>query len=148
MRARLILAGLGLAVIATVVVFVVSRDGDDQRREATSVPGLETRIVTAGEVDVEIQPRQLDDRGAVFAISFDTHSVELAMDVASGPQLEVDGTTWRVAEWDGDGPGGHHREGELRFDPAGSATGTARLVIPGLPEAVDASWQLEEGPAE
>jgi hypothetical protein len=103
---------------------------------------LATKTIEAGEVTVEIDPVTIDDDGASFEITFDTHTVELDTDVARESTLEVDGETWSGASWKGDPPSGHHREGTLTFEPAGAATGTARLVIGGLDEPVEASWDL------
>ena len=139
MPRRLILVGLGLLVItATVVVLTRSADPDSSSDDEAA---LETRIVAAGEVDVKIEPRQLDDRGAVFAITLDTHSGDLSADLTSAT-LDVSGLSWPGAAWSGDEPGGHHREGELRFESGGVATGTARLALPGFPRPVEVTWEL------
>lgn len=141
MRRSLILAALGVIVVAAAVaVFaVVGREHDPTLvREG----GLEARTVSSGEVDIKIEPRQLDDQQAVFAITLDTHSVELSADL-SRATLEVDGITWPVEEWSGDGPGGHHREGELRFASSGTAIGTARLAFRDFPEPVEVTWEIE-----
>ena len=142
MPRRLILGAVAVVVLLGGGLLIASRGGDDGEPAATSVTGLETRTVGAGEIDIKIEPRQLDDRGAVFAITLDTHSVELAMDLAAA-ELSVGDTSWPVAGWDGDGPGGHHREGDLRFDAAGAAVGTARLTLPGFSEPVEVTWELE-----
>ncbi|HEX7165531.1 MAG TPA: hypothetical protein VF230_00990 [Acidimicrobiales bacterium] len=73
---------------------------------------------------------------------FDTHSVELDLDVAASARLVVDGTPWTAPVWDGTGPSGHHREGTLRFTATGDSTGTAELTIAGLPELVRVTWDL------
>ena len=137
--------GLTFAAVVAVVVVVgglllASRGGDDAAAPANDT-GLDAQTVSTGEIDIEIQPSQLDDQGAEFELILDTHSVELAMDLTDAT-LEVAGTVWPVAGWDGDGPSGHHREGELRFEPAGPATGTARLVLAGFAEPVEVSWDL------
>jgi hypothetical protein len=103
---------------------------------------LPTRTVEAGAVTVTLQPRRLDAGGAVFKISFDTHSVELDQDLTRQARLIVGSTTWPIASWSGDGPGGHHRGGELRFTATGAAEGTATLSIDGLPEPVTATWDV------
>lgn len=139
------LAGLGVAVVVVggVAAWLDGRDaGPATTNDSVSTPTLPTRTVEAGAVTVELQPRQLDATGAAFKISFDTHSVALDVDVARESRLVVGGVTWPVAGWSGDGPGGHHREGELRFRAAGSATGTATLTLAGLPEPVTATWDL------
>lgn len=58
-------------------------------------------------------------------------------------ELEVAGTPWQVAGSEGDGHGGHHREGDLRLEASGAAVGTAQLTLPGFPEPVEATWELE-----
>ncbi len=141
MRGRLILAALVVSVVAAAGVILATRGGDHDPILADDA-GLETRSVAAGEVDIEIEPRQLDDQGAVFAITLDTHAVDLSADLTRAA-LEVGGVTWPVEAWSGDGPGGHHREGDLRFDAGGAARGTARLALPGFPEPVEVTWELE-----
>ena len=103
---------------------------------------LPTRTVDAGSVDVTITPTRFDAQGATFAIVLDTHAINLSMDLAASAVLDVDGQRWPVASWTGDAPGGHHREGELRFDQAGAARGTARLTIAGFPKPVEVTWDL------
>lgn len=141
MRRGLILAAVAAIMVVAAGLVLAARGGDDDRPGRSNAAGLQTRSAAAGEVDIEIVPRQLDDQGAVFAVTLDTHAVELSADLTEAT-LEVGGATWPVDEWSGDGPGGHHREGELTFEPAGPATGTARLVIAGFAEPVEVGWEL------
>ncbi len=140
MRRRLTLAAAGIGALVGGLL-LASCGGDDGEPAATSATGLDARSLRAGEIDITIEPRQLDDEGAVFAVTLDTHSVELSMDLAAA-ELSVDGTPWPVAGWAGDGPSGHHREGELRFEAAGSARGAAHVTLAGFPNPVEASWDL------
>lgn len=120
-------------------------DGDGGDAAPASGPeasGLGTRTVKAGAIDVKIEPVRIDADGAVFDVTLDTHSEDLSMDPAAGARLDVGGTPWEVGGWTGDGPGGHHREGELAFRAAGPAEGTATLVLSGFPGPVEASWSL------
>lgn len=141
MRRRLTLA---VAVVAAAGLALAAcgggGDGSDDRASGETT-NLAKRTVKAGEVDVKIEPRQLDAQGAAFKITLDTHSVELSMDLARA-RLEVNGTAWSDAAWTGDGPDGHHREGELRFTAQGPAQGTARLTLSGFPTPIEASWDL------
>jgi hypothetical protein len=141
MRRRLILAALGVIVVVAAGLALATRGGDDDPAAAVEA-GLEARTVSSGEIDIEIEPRQLDDERAVFAITLDTHSVELSADLTRAT-LEVDGISWPVEVWSGDGPGGHHREGDLRFASNGAATGTARLALQGFSEPVEVTWEIE-----
>lgn len=138
MRPRLILAGL----VSLLTILGVSCS-DSKTPTANGV--LPARTIDAGSVEVTITPTRFDDQGASFAISLDTHSVELSVDLAASAVLDVDGNVWPVAGWSGDGPGGHHRSGELRFEPRGPARGTARLTIDGFPKPVEATWDLPAG---
>lgn len=139
MRRSLTGAAVGV-VLAAGALYLAARDGDRAPR-VDGTGRLETRTVSAGEVDVKIEPRRLDRSGAAFKITLDTHAVELSADLTLA-RLEVGGTNWPVIGWSGDGPGGHHREGELRFDAAGPVGGTATLTVPQLPAPVEASWEL------
>lgn len=139
---RLILAAVGAIVLGGAFVILIGRGGSDHDPTVANTTGLEARTVSVGEIDARIEPRQLDDQGAVFAVGLDTHSVDLSADLTEAT-LEVAGTTWPVGGWSGDGPGGHHRDGELSFEPAGPATGTARLTLAEFAEPVDVSWELE-----
>lgn len=101
------------------------------------------RAIEAGAVEVKITPTKLDATGAKFTIVLDTHSADLSLDLTSSAQLDVSGTAWAVDGWSGDGPGGHHRTGQLEFTAKGPATGTATLRISGLPGPVEATWKLD-----
>lgn len=83
--------------------------------------------------------------GAVFRVSLDTHSGDLGVDLTRTARLTVGGANWGTPALDGDPPGGHHRQRQLTFEPAGPATGTVRLTIEGLPAPVVAGWTLPGG---
>ena len=137
----------GLTVVVLLAVLGTSawltwRDTGSSTNLAESATSLPDRTVEAGPVTVKVQLRQLDAVGAVFKITFDTHSVQLDQDLSRAARLVVGATVWPVASWSGDGTGGHHREGELRFTPAGPVTGSATLTIDGLPALVTATWDV------
>lgn len=134
-------AAAALLLAAVVVSWVTGRDDGDATPGAAAT-GLAVRTVSAGAVTVKLEPRQFDTAGAVFKVIFDTHSDELDLDVARGASLVVGGTAWPVAGWSGDGPGGHHREGELRFSAGGPATGDATLTLTGLRQPATATWDV------
>lgn len=106
---------------------------------------LATRTSEVGSVDVTIAPRRVGDRAAVFALSLDTHSGDLGVDLQAAATLTVDGEEWPISGFEGDGPGGHHREGTLRFRAAGPASGRMRLIIRGMGDPVEFTWSLESG---
>jgi hypothetical protein len=59
---------------------------------------------------------------------------------ASSARLRVNDTTVDGASWDGPGPGGHHRDGTLRFTTPVPAGAAVELRITGLPADAIASW--------
>lgn len=136
------LALTGLILLASIVL--VGCSGDDGVEAAAGTSTLPTRTVDTGEVTVEITPVDITAGGASFTVVFDTHSVDLDLDVADTARLVVDGAEWTAPTWDGAGPGGHHREGTLGFDAAGEPSGDAILTIDGLPEPVQATWDVEK----
>jgi hypothetical protein len=109
----------------------------DSSTSAPVASVLPVRKVEAGAVEVIITPMLIDSSGATFSIVLDTHSADLSVDLTTSAALD--------AGWTGDGPGGHHRTGEIQFTAQGPATGTATLTISGLPEPVEAAWELAEG---
>ena len=134
---------LTLLVVAGAFAAVLAACGSDDPPVAAA--GLDTRTVTVGEVEVTITPTRIDHTGAAFAVAFDTHSVDLDLDVPDAVTLTVDGQVWTDPAWDGTGPGGHHREGTLTFTAASPAEGDAILTIEGLDEPATARWALREG---
>ncbi len=153
MRHRLIII-VGAVVLGATGIYFALRLADSSplattaSTAATTVttvsagPTLAAQTEVAGEVTVEVEPIRLDDGGAEFRVTLDTHAVALDMDMTTAAQLEVDGVSWPLSGWTGDGPGGHHRQGQLSFRPGGPATGSAHLTIGGLPAPVDMVWGL------
>lgn len=129
-------------LLITTGVLAGCADTTDTTPPASALP---TRDVESGAVDVTLTPIRLDATGATFAIVLDTHTVDLGLDLAAATTLEVGGTPWQVEAWDGGNPGGHHREGELTFSATGPTDGTAVFTITGLPEVVEATWDLGGG---
>lgn len=143
MRPRNLWAAAALALAAVLLSACASRGAAPAGGSATPTGSqLAPRTVTAGAVEVAITPVRIDASGAVLGVKFDTHAVELGMDLPSAAHLSVGGKPWPRGSWQGPGPGGHHREGTLSFDAAGPATGQATLTIEGLPAPVEVSWTL------
>jgi hypothetical protein len=128
-----VIAVIGLVVIAA-VAWWLSRSDD------TAASGLPARVVQAGAVEVTMTPLTLDASGAVFRIELDSHSVELDLDIAASAQLQINGSTAGGATWEGQGPGGHHREGTLRFTTPVPPSAGVELRITGLPTEPIGSW--------
>lgn len=75
---------------------------------------FKTERDVSGEVSVQVIPQF--ETEVAFKISLDTHSGELNTDMARAAVFEdEDGTVHLPTSWEGDPPGGHHREGVLHF---------------------------------
>jgi len=83
-------------------------------------------------VTVAVTPQNLtrDATSWDFKFVLDTHSADLNDDLAKSTAL-IDGFGRRHAPiaWDGAAPGGHHREGVLRFQPITPAPPAVELQI-------------------
>ena len=92
---------------------------------------LEAQSNEAGSVTITVLPRiaESTDRWE-FAITLDTHSVELSQDIAAISVLRDDTAgTYAPLVWEGNPPGGHHREGTLVFAPITPLPQTITLDI-------------------
>lgn len=80
----------------------------------------ETKIDDQPPVAVEVTPVELGQAAGQwkFAVTFTTHSGSLDEDLLTVASLADDkGNVYRPIFWEGPGPGGHHREGILIFNP-------------------------------
>lgn len=102
---------------------------------------LQTVTAEAAAVTATARPVRFDRDVALIELRLDTHETPLDMSLPGSATLTVGGRQWRPVGWDGSGPGGHHREGTLRFAAAGDASGPVELVIAGLPEPLAFRWQ-------
>ena len=108
---------------------------------------LGTQKNTDRGVTVEATPQNPSDDGKSwnFKIVFDTHSQELSDDVLkSAILLDSGGDRYAPIAWEGAGPGGHHREGVLRFQPLSSLPKVIELQIKRTGESAPRSfrWQI------
>jgi hypothetical protein len=91
---------------------------------------LAARSTNQGGVTVVVTPKvTASDRDWEFAVTLDTHSQDLGDDLAGLSVLLVDGAELKPSGWSGAAPGGHHRQGVLRFTAPGKPAGTIELRI-------------------
>ncbi len=100
-----------------------------------------------GQVEVTVTPGDLSGNAKTwdFTVSLNTHSVELAEDLAQSAVLDDGQGNWiKPIVWNGDPPGGHHREGVLSFEPVSPRPSTIKLEIRGVGgvEVRTFEWQL------
>jgi hypothetical protein len=115
---------------------------------AAGAAELETRTSSAAGVTVKVTPKDVapDAAAWVFAVVLDTHSRDLSDDlVKNAVLLDARGARHAPIAWEGAPPGGHHREGVLRFKGLGPAPGAFELQIrrPGEGAARVFRWNLK-----
>jgi hypothetical protein len=99
-------------------------------------------------VTVVVTPQNLsvDAKTWDFKIVLDTHSQDLTDDLTkSAVLLDETGARHAPVGWEGAGPGGHHREGTLKFEPVTPAGDAIELRITRAGEATPRSfrWRLK-----
>jgi hypothetical protein len=80
-------------------------------------PAPATQSSAEGGVTVKVTPKVVAPGAGEweFAIVLDTHSADLSDDLEKSTLLRVNGRELRPIGWSGAAPGGHHREGTLKF---------------------------------
>ena len=112
--------------------------------------GLSPQRSDAGGVVVVVEPPNLDAENNTweFSVALNTHSVALDQDMAQVSILRDDrGEEHSALAWEGAPPGGHHRQGLLRFAALSEPAQSFEIVIrdvASVPERVF-RWEGEPG---
>ncbi len=115
-----------IAILA--VLFLLSRNktasnpqnGQNSVTNSESQTDLEAKTNEEGPVKVKVTPSDVSKNLQVwkFNIILDTHSVELDYDLTKVATLvDEHGKEYKPISWEGPGPGGHHIDGNLIFNP-------------------------------
>lgn len=81
-----------------------------------------------------------------FQVVFDTHSGSLDDDLLAVATIVDDkGNAYRPAAWEGAGPGGHHREGILKFAPISPLPQVLMLKIRNVGDITERifTWEIK-----
>ena len=115
---------------------------------ASAAAQLAPQTRSQGGVTVAVTPTDLGSSARVWAfkIVLDTHSQDLSDDlVKSAVLLDGQGRESKPVVWEGAAPGGHHREGVLKFPAFKPLPESVELRIarPGEAAARTFRWQLK-----
>ena len=107
--------------------------------DTDSSGGYQAQTIEGGNVTVKVTPLTLKTgEPPTFDIALDTHSVDLAIDILKLVVLRDDfGKEYTPTAWDGAGPGGHHREGKIKFAALTTNPRSLTLIVKnlaGIPE--------------
>lgn len=131
-------------LLATCAITLAVLSATGWSGQAAAQPAGATQTSVARSVTVKVTPAKLATSGWEFAVVLDTHSEDLKDDLVNAAVLVVEGRELQPIAWEGAPPGGHHREGVLRFP--GPQTGAAavvelRLSRPGESAARSFRWE-------
>ena len=145
---KTIVSVLALTAVTVGPAAWLSDNGGFGWNEAVAASHLATQTSSARSVTVKVTPQNVagDAKTWDFAIVLDTHSADLNDDlVKSSLLLGGAGGRYAPLAWDGAPPGGHHREGVLRFKPISPRPQSIELQITRAGEDAPRSyqWQLK-----
>lgn len=106
---------IGLIILAGAIAIFIAPEKSLMTKKTT-------RELQAGDVNgltVTVAPKEISQNAPiwVFAITLDTHSGDLSQDIIQAASLiGQNGDEHKSLIWEGDLPGGHHRQGILKFN--------------------------------
>lgn len=100
---------------------------------------------SGGDVTVDVQLIDFQiNQPLVFEVTMNTHSVDLVDDMTKIAILrDAAGKEYTPTAWEGAGPGGHHREGELQFAAMTTKPKYVELVIKDLAQVAEREFRWE-----
>ncbi|HEX2831050.1 MAG TPA: hypothetical protein VHP37_32245 [Burkholderiales bacterium] len=107
---------------------------------------VSTQKSSANGVTVAVTPNIEGTSTWSFKIVLDTHSQDLSDDlVKTSAMIGPDGKRYAPLAWDGAAPGGHHREGVLRFAAVAPRPASIDLEIRRASEPAPRvfTWQMQ-----
>ena len=110
----------------------ISTNTANPTQNTNSNSNQKTKESSEGPVTVAVTPRSLESGSSSwdFDITLNTHSEELSEDlVAVSELLDDQGKAYKPTSWDGSPPGGHHRNGVLKFNPISPKPRSLELKI-------------------
>ena len=103
------------------------------------------RKSAANGITVTVTPNLSDAATWSFKVVLDTHSQELSDDLVKTATLSADGKRYTPTAWEGAAPGGHHRDGVLRFTAVTPRPSAIALELRRPDESTPRvfTWQLQ-----
>lgn len=152
---KVLLFYLVIIIIGVAIYFTISNRGSlfgstsSVSNSSAEQEKTATKTTTIDDVMYKVTPKNLSRSSSSwdFEIVLDTHAGSLDQDLQSQVHLtDEKDREYPVAKWEGDPPGGHHREGVLKFESLGSDVASITLKInPGENTAETSfTWEVKE----
>lgn len=111
-----------ITALFSIAYFASRKQNESQKTSATSVTqkAFEPKTDSTGAITITVTPKELGKSVPSwdFEVVMDTHSENLDQDLTKISVLTDDmGNKFDPIAWEGDSPGGHHRQGVLKFTP-------------------------------
>ncbi len=135
---KVIIISLAIIIIGAALYYAISNRTSPPKTQQGSNSrqieqvALSTQTLTDGAVTYKVTLKNLTPSATTwdFDISLDTHTGSLDQDLVSVVRLvDNKGNEYKALEWKGDQPGGHHREGILKFSPVTPRPASIELKI-------------------
>ncbi|MBZ0094407.1 MAG: hypothetical protein K8H75_03370 [Sulfuricella sp.] len=138
-----------LAIFGTFLFYAA---GSVEARAAEPAPAPAPQTSREGGVTIIVAPQGFSNEARTwdFAVTLETHTQPLDDDLAKSSKLLGDGKPYRPLGWEGAPPGGHHRNGLLRFKAITPPPQAVELQIRRAGEATPRSfrWILKQDQRE
>lgn len=140
-----------IAILAIFVVYrFVSNTMQDNKTtiQLQSQNSLTTQTDSEGSVTVKVTPENIsnDKKNWQFKVVLDTHTGSLDEDLTRSAELtDENGIKQLPLSWEGSPPGGHHREGVLKFPAFQERPQSVTLIlrnVGGVAER-ELSWDIQ-----
>ncbi|MBI3980737.1 hypothetical protein HY345_01945 [Candidatus Microgenomates bacterium] len=124
MKKKVIILVLTIIIIGAFFYYVIFSRGNSSSSSKIPIQveqtTLQTQTLIDNTVTYKVTPKNFAKSAATwdFDINLDTHTGNLDQDLVDIARLVDDkGNEYKATTWEGAAPGGHHREGVLKFLP-------------------------------
>jgi len=136
---------LKISALALALIVLVACGNATPTTPAPSGARFDPVSNSGGSVTVDAQLLDFQiSQPLVFDVTMNTHSVELVEDLTRSAILRDDaGKEYAPIAWEGAGPGGHHREGKLKFAAFKTKPKFVELVVKNLAQVSERAFRWE-----
>lgn len=119
---------------------------EENKSQTQNQTALSEQTNSEGSVTVKVALISLFEGTWKFNVVLDTHSDELDQDLTKVVTLkDRSGNVYQPTVWEGSPPGGHHREGQLSFNPIVPKPDNITLIVKSIGGVAERTFLWELG---